>query len=307
MLSFVLRRSAFIVLVAVAIIFFVHLGMRMAINSTAARPDYRIARHAQAAVAETETFIGNLLRGDLGTVQVSRSSTLEVTDVLRDTYTKSMGLLLTSLVVSLAIGLLVGTIASLRQTSLASFTLLSATVIGISIPSFFVAMLLQVLSIRLVQDYGVRIAFVGGFGWDWRHMLFPIIVLSARPVAYITRVTFVTLGDVLNQDYIRTAQAKGLSMRQVVNWHALRNAAVPVLTAGAISLRFALGTLPVVEFFFGWPGAGDRMLSGIQNGETQVVAALALALGTTFLLVNLVLDVLYRFIDPRLREQEAAS
>jgi peptide/nickel transport system permease protein len=305
MVMFVIRRLAFIVLVAVTIVFFVFLGMRMATNSSAPRPDYRIARHAQAAVGETEAFIARALTGDLGTVQASRSRTIPVTEVLRDTYVKSMGLLLTSLVISLAIGLLAGIIAALRQTSLASFTLLSATIIGISIPSFFVAMLLQVLSIKLVQDYGVRIAFVGGFGWDWRHMLFPLIVLSARPIAYITRVSFVSLSEVLNEDYIRTALAKGLNMRQMINWHALRNVAVPVLTAGAISLRFALGTLPVVEFFFGWPGIGDRMLTGIRNGEVEVVAAMALALGTTFLLVNLALDIIYRLIDPRLREQVA--
>ena len=157
----------------------------------------------------------------------------------------------------------------------------------------------------LIQRYGLRIAFAGGFGWDWRHMIFPVIVLSARPVAYITRVTFVTLGAIFFEDYIRTANAKGLSRRQVVNGHALRNAAVPILTAGAISLRFALGALPVVEFFFGWPGLGDRMLTGIRNGEVEVVATLALALGTTFLVVNLVLDVLYRYIDPRIRETVA--
>ncbi|MEA3338001.1 MAG: ABC transporter permease [Chloroflexota bacterium] len=305
MISFALRRATFILVVAIAIVFFVFLGMRMARNSTAPRPDYRIGRHAQAAVGETETFFINLIKGDLGAVQVSRDHATPITDILKETYVNSMGLLLASLVISTLLGLLVGTIAALRRTSLASFALLSATVIGISIPSFFVAMLLQMLSIKVVQNYGIRIAFVGGFGWDWRHMLFPLIVLSARPVAYITRVTFVTLGEVLGQDYIRTATAKGLSLRQVINGHALRNAAVPIFTAGAISLRFALGTLPVVEFFFGWPGLGNRLLLGIQNGETQVVAALALALGTTFLLVNLALDVMYRFIDPRLRDQAA--
>jgi ABC-type dipeptide/oligopeptide/nickel transport system permease component len=302
MLAFFLRRLTFIFLVVLAITFFVHLGMRMTRNSTAPRSDYRFARHAQAALEETEIFIVDVFSGDLDEIQEGNARANTVGEILRETYVKSMGLLLTSLVISLALGLLIGTIASLHQTSLASFTLLSATIIGISIPSFFVAMLLQVLAIRLVQEAGLRIAFVGGFGWDWRHMLFPLIVLSARPVAYITRVTFVTLSEVLDQDYIRTAKAKGLSLRQVINWHALRNAAVPVLTAGAISLRFALGTLPVVEFFFGWPGMGDRLLSGIQAGETQVVAALALALGTTFLLVNMMLDLVYRLIDPRLRE-----
>ncbi|MCB0201050.1 MAG: ABC transporter permease [Caldilineae bacterium] len=305
MLSFVFRRLAFILIVAIAIVFFVFLGMRMTRNSTAPRGDFRIARHAQAAVEDTERFIGNAVKGDFGTVQISRDRTVPVTQVLLDTYFKSMGLLVTSLIVSLALGLMFGMLASLRQSSTASFMLLSATIVGISIPSFFVAMLLQVLSINLIQRYGLRIAFAGGFGWDWRHMIFPVIVLSARPVAYITRVTFVTLGAIFFEDYIRTANAKGLSRRQVVNGHALRNAAVPILTAGAISLRFALGALPVVEFFFGWPGLGDRMLTGIRNGEVEVVATLALALGTTFLVVNLVLDVLYRYIDPRIRETVA--
>lgn len=301
MLSFVLRRLAFIAIVAVTIVFFVFLGMRMTRNSSAPRGDFRIARHAQAALEDTERFIANAVQGDFGTAQVSRDRTEPVSQVLLDTYFKSMGLLITSLIVSLTVGLVVGSIASLRQSSTASFLLLTATVIGVSIPSFFVAMLLQVLTIQLVQRYGLRIASVGGFGWDWRHMIFPVIVLSTRPVAYITRVTFVTLSAIFFEDYIRTANAKGLSRRQVVTDHALRNAAVPILTAGAISLRFALGALPVVEFFFGWPGLGDRMLSGIQNGEVEVVATLALALGTTFLLVNLALDVLYRIIDPRLR------
>ena len=305
MLSFVFRRLAFIIIVAVAIVFFVFLGMRMARNSSAPRGDFRIARHAQAAVQDTEHFLAKAITGDFGTVQVARDRTVPVTDVLLETYFKSMGLLVISLLVSLTIGLIVGAFASLRQTSMMSFALLSATIIGISIPSFFVAMLLQVLAINLVQRYGLRIAFVGGFGWDWRHMIFPVIVLSARPVAYITRVTFVTMTGIFFEDYIRTAKAKGLNQRQVVSVHALRNALVPILTAAAISLRFALGALPVVEFFFGWPGLGDRMLSGIQNGEVEVVATLALALGTTFLLVNLVLDVLYRYIDPRIRETVA--
>lgn len=302
MLSFLLRRLAFIAVVAIAIIFFVFLGMRMTRNSTAPRGDFRIARHAQEALEDTEQFIANAVQGDFGSVQVSRDRSVPVRQVLLDTYFKSMGLLITSLVVSLALGLAVGVVASLRQSSTASFALLSATIIGVSIPSFFVAMLLQVLAINLVQRYGLRVAFTGGFGWDWRHMIFPVIVLSVRPVAYITRVTFVTLGAIFFEDYIRTANAKGLSRRQVVGGHALRNAAVPILTAGAISLRFALGALPVVEYFFGWPGLGDRMLSGIQNGEVELVATLALALGATFLLVNLALDVLYRFIDPRIRD-----
>ena len=163
-------------------------------------------------------------------------------------------------------------------------------------------MLLQIANIKSLQMFQFRLAFTGGFGWDWRHMLFPSLVLAARPLAYITRVAFITLSTVLREDYIRTAWAKGLSLRQVLNGHALRNAAVPVLTAAGISLRFSLGSLPVVEYFFGWPGLGNRLLEAIRAGQTNVVVTLALALGLTFLGINLLLDIAYRFIDPRLRE-----
>ena len=91
-------------------------------------------------------------------------------------------------------------------------------------------------------------------------------------------------------------------MRGVIYNHTLRNLAVPLLTAVGVSLRFALGSLPVVEYFFGWPGLGDRLLTAINAGQTPVVVTLALALGLTFVLVNLLLDVSYRFVDPRLKE-----
>jgi peptide/nickel transport system permease protein len=88
----------------------------------------------------------------------------------------------------------------------------------------------------------------------------------------------------------------------VLHHHTFRNIAVPVLTAMGVSLRFALASLPVVEFFFGWPGLGNRLLSAIQTGQTSLVVTLAVALGLTFILVNLLLDIAYRFIDPRLQE-----
>jgi peptide/nickel transport system permease protein len=146
---------------------------------------------------------------------------------------------------------------------------------------------------------------VGGFGWDWQHMLLPTLVLAARPIAYLTRATFLALNRALTEDYVRTAWAKGLSLPQIVGSHLLRNVAVSLLTALGVSLRFALGTLPIVEFFFGWPGMGNRVLGAIVRGEAQVVVTLALALGLTFLFINLLLDILYRFSDPRLKEAEA--
>jgi peptide/nickel transport system permease protein len=143
---------------------------------------------------------------------------------------------------------------------------------------------------------------IAGFGWDFDHMLLPVLVLVARPLAYLTRSSFISVGRVMEEDFIRTAHSKGLRMMDVVNVHALRNVAVPVLTAVGVSLRFSLGVLPIVEFFFVWPGMGLRMLEAIQLRQTVTVVTLAVALGFTFLAINLLLDVVYRIVDPRLRE-----
>jgi peptide/nickel transport system permease protein len=106
----------------------------------------------------------------------------------------------------------------------------------------------------------------------------------------------------MGEDFIRTAYSKGLSQRRTVEVHALRNIAIPVLTATGVSMRFSLSSLPVVEFLFVWPGLGLRMLEGINSHNTALVVTLAGAIGLTFLLVNLALDISYRFIDPRVRE-----
>jgi ABC-type dipeptide/oligopeptide/nickel transport system permease component len=141
---------------------------------------------------------------------------------------------------------------------------------------------------------------MAGFGWDFEHMLMPVLVLSARPLAYLTRATFLSLRQVLQEDYMRTAFAKGLSLPYSMAMHAARNAAVPVLTAVGVAVRFSLGALPVVEFFFAWPGLGRQFLQAIGAQQSSTVIALASALGLTFLLTNMVLDIVYRIVDPRL-------
>ncbi|HUS84252.1 MAG TPA: ABC transporter permease subunit, partial [Anaerolineales bacterium] len=123
-----------------------------------------------------------------------------------------------------------------------------------------------------------------------------------RPLAYLTRASYINLSRLMEQDYIRTAYAKGLSRVRTVNVHALKNLAVPVLTAIGVSLRFSLGSLPVVELFFHWPGIGLNLLRAIDARQTTLLTTLALALGVTFLLFNLILDVAFRIIDPRLEE-----
>ena len=144
---------------------------------------------------------------------------------------------------------------------------------------------------------------VAGFGWDYKYMLLPALVLMARPLAYLTRASFLSLKRVMEEDFIRTAWAKGLRSSYTINRHAIPNIAVPVLTAMGVSVRFALIALPVVEFFFLWPGIGLLMLQALENRQSVLMVTLALILGLTFLILNLILDVTYWLVDPRIREE----
>ena len=128
------------------------------------------------------------------------------------------------------------------------------------------------------------------------------IICDGLSLAYLARASFIAFGRIMDEDFIRTAYSKGLDKRSTVNVHAIRNIAIPVLTAIGVSLRFSLSTLPIVEFFFVWPGMGLRLLEAIDLRQTTLVVTLALALGLTFLALNLFLDISYRFIDPRVRE-----
>jgi len=301
MLRFIVRRISFIVLISVFIAFFAHLGMRMVRNSEISKPDYNLVRHSKGAWQDTRAFLAGTLQGNWGTVKIQSSRVL-VKDVLWEAFVNSMGLLLVALAIAAVLGLCIGGVAALTKRRTLVLLLLTLTILGISTPSFFAGLLLQVGELKYLAIFGRRLVRMAGFGWDFEHMLMPVLVLAARPLAYLTRATFLSLRRVMEEDYIRTAFSKGLSLRQTVNIHALRNIAVSVLTALGVSVRFSLSTLPVAEFFFAWPGMGHRLLEAINARQALVVAVLASTLGLTFLFVNLLLDIAYRMVDPRMRE-----
>lgn len=306
MIRFVGRRIVYIALIYVLIVFFVHMGMRMMRNSDASRPDYDLVRYGQLAWQDTRASFSRALRGDLGQVHTSRGM-VPVTEIVGEAYWNSMGLLLVALTGATVGGLCFGFVAALTRDKTLSLSLLLVTLLGISTPAFFLGLLLQLGELQYLATFGRRLVSIAGFGWDLHHMLLPVLVLAARPLAYLTRTTFLSLGQVMQEDYIRTAFAKGVSSPRAVRVHAIRNVAVPVLTAIGVAVRFSLGALPVVEFFFAWPGMGRRLLEAIDARHVSVVVALASALGLTLLLVNLLLDVAYRIVDPRVRSQPELS
>ncbi|MHB8133803.1 MAG: ABC transporter permease subunit [Anaerolineaceae bacterium] len=218
-----------------------------------------------------------------------------------DTFINSAGLLLVAILFASFVGVAIGFLAAISKGRLASALVLTFSVMGMSTPSFLFAMLLWVFNIQFINRIlGLKALPPTGIGWDL-HLLMPVLVLAARPMAQIAQVTYISLRDILNEDFIRTARAKGLSNRLVYNRHALKNILIPVLTTVGTSLRYSIASLPVVEYFFIWPGIGLTLLKAINLGMPTLVTDLIVSLGLFFVLFNLALGLIYPMIDARLR------
>ncbi|MEA3375965.1 MAG: ABC transporter permease, partial [Chloroflexota bacterium] len=294
--GFVVQRVVFGVVVLLAVIYLSYVGLSMARGSG-------VYLALKGSVGETVEYVGRLARGDLGrsaAASVTQAS-VTVAEVLPGMVRKSLGLLGASLVLATMVAVPLGVWGATRGRSVWSLMTVLVSIAGVSVPSFFAAVLLQLGAIRLTRVLGRPVVPVGGFGWD-RHLILPALVLAARPIAQIYRVTYVTVGEVLEQDYVRTARSKGLRELVVVGRHVIRNAAIPILTTVGMSQRFSMSSLPVVEFFFGWPGVGFTLLKSISRQDDNLTVALVLCLGVLFIGVNVVLEGLYRLIDPRLRD-----
>ena len=292
-LLFVGRQLLISALILLAVIFFTYLGLSLAGGTalTAAVPD---------AAQQTVAYTGNLLRGDLGMATAASSDVRPrpMGEVIVERMGRSLGLLAIALIFATSLGVALGMRAA-RSGGTRSLGIILITIIGISVPSFFLAFLLQWAVTTYTRWSGTAILPVGGYGWD-NHMVLPILVLTARPLAQITRVSFVTLRDVLSQDYVRTAYAKGLRKRQITWSHVMRNAAIPILTTVGISFRFMLSALVVIELYFGWQGAGFTLLKSISQRDDNLTVTFVMLLAVLILLVNLLLELSYRLIDPRL-------
>lgn len=213
---------------------------------------------------------------------------------------RSFGILFAGLIIGVSGGLLLGGLAAVKRKQRVSTWIQTGAVLGISTPSYFAAMLLIWLVVWIKQKTGVRILPVFGFGWDL-HMLMPVLVLASRPLANMTRLTFAALAELFDADFVRTARSKGLHSQAIFWRHVLRNAGVPLLTTAGVSFRFTLAMLPVVEYIFSWPGIGSGLLAAVQAGEIVHVVVMVLPLAVLFVLVNIILEILYPLIDPRLR------
>ena len=237
----------------------------------------------------------NILRLDFGNSLKYESES--VNDILRRTLPVSATLGLFAYLLALVVGILVGTIAALKQNSRVDYSTMALAMLGISLPNFVLGpILVLVFALTL---YWLPPARWGGF--FSLNLVLPVLTLSAVYMAYIARLTRSGMLEVLRSDYIRTARAKGLSERHVVFRHALRGGLLPVVSFTGPALAFLVTGTVVVERIFAMPGLGNYFINANLNRDEPLIIGIVAFISVAVLLFNLLVDIAYGFIDPRIR------
>ncbi|MFN4090002.1 MAG: ABC transporter permease [Alphaproteobacteria bacterium] len=245
-------------------------------------------------------WIVSLLRGDLG---ISIFSNMPVTTLIAQRLEPTVALACTTLALILLVAVPLGTIAAWKANTWIDRTIMIGAVLGFSIPVFVLAyVFIYVFAIRLgwlpVQGYVSPARDLVGFA---RHMVLPTVALSGFLIALIARMTRASVREVLDEDYIRTAHAKGLTERAVLMRHALRNAAVPIVTMIGIAVAILLGGVVVTESVFNIPGLGRLVVDAILKRDYPIIQGLIIVFSFVYIVINLIVDVIYTALDPRIR------
>ena len=246
-------------------------------------------------------WVWGLMHGDLG---VSIFTNLPVTHLIGQRVEPTIALTLCTLLVSVLVAVPLGVIAAARAGSWIDRAVMAFSVLGFSLPVFvFAYILIMVFSIELgwLPVQGYRSITDNNF-WDWlRHLILPSIALGTVYIALIARITRASMLDVLAQDYIRTAQAKGLAPVPVLVGHALKNAAIPIMTIIGIGIALLISGAIVTETVFAIPGIGRLTVDAILRRDYPVIQGVTLLFSGIYVLINLLVDLSYMLFDPRIR------
>ena len=237
-------------------------------------------------------FLRRAVRGDLGDSWIDRRP---VMPQVLDAFVYTIRLAAVALALSVALGTVGGMVSAVRHRSVADESILTVTLLGISVPVFVTGLL-------LIYAFAFKLGWfpTSGAG-TWRHLVLPACTLASFLIAYNVRMTRACMLEVLGQDYVRTARAKGVRELLVIGRHALRNALVPMVTVIGLQVGLLLGGSVITETVFGYPGVGQLVVSAISARDTPLVQACVLVTASGFILVNLLVDVSYILIDPRIR------
>jgi glutathione transport system permease protein len=304
MLQYIVKRLAGLVptllIVAVLVFMFLHLlpgdPARLAAGPDATPETVALVRkdlgldlplHQQFV-----RYVTGALHGDFGrSIRTKRA----VSEEIGSRFMPTFWLTVTSMAWSVVFGLVIGMLSAVWRNRWPDRAGMTLAVSGISFPAFALGMV-------LMQIFSVQLGWLPTVGADtWRHYILPSITLGAAVAAIMARFTRSSFVDILGDDYIRTARAKGLDESVVVTKHGLRNALIPVVTMMGLQFGFLLGGSIVVEVVFNWPGLGRLLVDAVDMRDYPVIQALVLLFSLEFILINLIVDVLYGLINPTIR------
>ena len=312
MLGYIIRRILAVIPVMFIVAAFVFLLLRLTPGDPAAIIAGDMATPAQlerirSSLGLSEplhiqffTWAGLLLQGDLGTSLISNTP---VTQMIGQRIWPTVNIALLTIFISVLIAVPIGVLAAWRHRTLVDYAVMAFSVLGFSIPVFVIGYLfIQVFSIELrwfpVQGYAPP---SGGFGKFLARATLPCLTLATIYVALIARMTRASMLEVLGEDYIRTARAKGVREKVVLFRHALRNAAVPIMTIIGTGFALLIGGVVVTESVFNIPGIGRLTVDAILARDYPVIQGMILLTSGSYVLINLLIDLSYTFIDPRIR------
>ena len=304
MFNFVLKRLLgllpTLLIVGVLVFLFVHLlpgdPARLAAGPDAGPETVQLVRQDlgldKPLPQQFLNFFGNMLQGDFGrSIRTKRAVAAEIGERMFPTFM----LTVTSMVWAVIFGMGIGIVSAVWRNRWPDRLGMALAVSGISFPAFALGML-------LMQVFSVELGWLPTIGADsWRHYVLPSITLGAAVAAVMARFTRASFIEVIQEDFVRTARAKGLPEKSVLFKHCLRNALIPVVTMMGLQFGFLLGGSIVVEAVFNWPGLGRLLVDSVNMRDYPVIQVLVLLFSLEFLLINLVVDVLYGFINPTIR------
>lgn len=304
MLTYIVKRLfgmiPTLLLVAIVVFLFVHAlpgdPARLAAGPEADETTVALVRHELGLdlplPQQFLRYFDNLLHGDLGNSLRTKRPVLQE---IGDRFMPTLLLTLTSMIWSVIFGLVIGVVSAVWRNRLPDRVGMTAAVSGISFPAFALGMV-------LMQIFSVQLGWFPTVGAStWQHYVLPSITLGAGVAAVMARFTRAAFVEVMQEDYVRTARAKGLSERIVVVKHTFRNALIPVVTMMGLQFGFLLGGSIVVETVFAWPGVGMLLVDSVVMRDYPVIQGLILLFSLEFILINLIVDVLYGMINPTIR------
>lgn len=237
------------------------------------------------------TFVGRVLQGDLGRSIVGDQP---IADILLTRFPPTLLLASTSLLIAIAIGLSLGFLAAYRRGTMIDAGAMIAAVLGVSIPHFWLGLMLLFL-------FALELGWLPVAGADWRSLILPAVTLGVANAAVLARLTRSVMIDIFDQDFVRTARAKGLPKTVVLYRHALRAGLVPIVSTMGLQFAYMMGGAIVVENVFAWNGVGRLAIEAVFARDYPTIQAFILVFATVVVLVALVTDLLYAWLDPRVR------